>query len=74
MKDSPFAVSSDADVILRVAAPSLIPILKMRRDSILERLKGEYRSGVKDFTNTIAEYVTYSDLINELERKLAQGE
>jgi hypothetical protein len=71
---SPFAVSTDDAHILRVTAPALLPILHARRNSILERLQGEFRSGVKDFTHTIAEFVTYSDLIRELERKLAQGE
>lgn len=71
---SPFAISTDDARILRVAAPALLPILRARRDNILERLQGEYRNGVRDFTNTIAEFVTYSDLIKDLERKLLQGE
>jgi hypothetical protein len=72
----PLGLLSEADEtrILAIAAPTLLPLFRRRREQVLAKLRGEYRSGMRDFTNSVAEFATYEDLIAELERKLAQSE
>lgn len=70
MPDIPRYLPADEDRILAVAAPAVLGVLRRRRDNVLGKLESDYRSGVSDFRSIVAEYITYSDLIRELERKL----
>lgn len=61
---------ADQNKILALGAPVLIPILEQKRDAILSKMRGEFRSGHSEFRSTIAEYCAYCDLIQDLKIKL----
>ncbi len=68
--------SSDEIKILGFAAPIMLKMLNDKEKFILNRMRGAYKNGKKDFIPDIAEYVVVRDQIEELERtlKLAHGE
>lgn len=68
--DIPKFLPADEDRILGIAAPAVLGVLRRRRETTLSRLHGDYRAGVSDFRSTVAEFVTLTELIQELERKL----
>lgn len=61
---------------LRLAMPVLMPILARKRDSLLQKLIGEFRIGVEPgkLYATVAEISAQDELIRSLERSKRETE
>lgn len=57
----------DESKILAYAGPYLLKLLTRRREIILQRLKGDFRSGVRDFTAHVSEFCSVESLISDIE-------
>jgi len=75
MSDTPFTVTltqNEENRIIAISAPALLPMLRRRQKQSLDAIYGAYRNGTTEFRNLIAEYVTLTDLITDIEVKLNQ--
>jgi len=69
MTDVKQVSEADAERILAVNAHVLLPVLRQRQASCLNRLLGAYKNN-GELLPIVAEYSAHTDLVRELELKL----